>query len=86
MVGLRRRDVDLDHRAVRVRRAVAELNNGQREIKAPKSAAGKRTVAIPAAIVPEIRAHLDVYAEHGADGRVFAQGVFDRWDQGPTRP
>ncbi|WP_406126781.1 site-specific integrase [Streptomyces canus] len=71
LVGLHRRDIDLDHGAVRVRRAVAELNNGQREIKAPKSAAGKRTVAIPAAIIPEIRAHLGVYAEHGADGRVF---------------
>jgi integrase len=67
-------------RAVRVRRAVAELNNGQREIKAPKSAAGKRTVAIPAAIVPEIRAHLDTYAERGADGRVFvgAKGATPR--------
>ena len=71
LIGLHRRDVDLDHGAVRVRRAVAELNNGQREIKAPKSAAGKRTVAIPSAIIPDIRVHLSVYAEHGADGRVF---------------
>jgi integrase len=80
LVGLHRRDIDLDHEAVRVRRAVAELNNGQREIKAPKSAAGKRTVAIPAAIVPEIRAHLDTYAERGADGRVFvgAKGATPR--------
>ncbi|MFB7456407.1 tyrosine recombinase XerC [Streptomyces sp. NPDC056188] len=36
LVGLHRRDLDLDHGAVRVRRAVAELNDGQREIKAPK--------------------------------------------------
>ncbi|SHI23416.1 tyrosine-type recombinase/integrase [Streptomyces sp. 3214.6] len=80
LVGLHRRDVDLDGGAVRVRRAVAELNNGQREIKAPKSAAGKRTVAIPAAILPEIRAHLAVYAERGADGRVFvgAKGATPR--------
>ncbi|MGM9384263.1 tyrosine-type recombinase/integrase [Streptomyces antibioticus] len=80
LIGLHRRDVDLDGGTVRVRRAVAELNNGQREIKAPKSAAGKRTVAIPAAIVPEIRAHLDGYAEHGAEGRVFvgAKGATPR--------
>ncbi|MET9565080.1 tyrosine-type recombinase/integrase [Streptomyces tauricus] len=71
LIGLHRRDVDLDHGTVRVRRAVAELNNGQREIKAPKSAAGKRTVAIPGAIISDIRVHLAVYAEHGADGRVF---------------
>lgn len=80
LVGLHRRDVDLDHGAVRVRRAVAELFNGQREIKAPKSAAGKRTVSIPAAIIPDIRDHLERYAEHGADGRVFvgAKGATPR--------
>ncbi|OMI89026.1 site-specific integrase [Streptomyces sp. M1013] len=80
LIGLHRRDVDLDHGAVRVRRSVAELNNGQREIKAPKSAAGKRTVSIPAAIVPDIREHLKRYAEPGADGRVFvgAKGATPR--------
>ncbi|GGQ64093.1 tyrosine-type recombinase/integrase [Streptomyces pilosus] len=80
LIGLHRRDIDLDHAAVRVRRAVAELNNGQREIKAPKSAAGKRTVSIPAAILPEIREHLNKYAEPGADGRVFvgAKGATPR--------
>ncbi|MEU5092389.1 tyrosine-type recombinase/integrase [Streptomyces sp. NPDC021356] len=80
LVGLHRRDVDLDHGTVRVRRAVAELNNGEREIKAPKSAAGKRTVSIPAAIVPDIRDHLARYAEPGADGRVFigAKGATPR--------
>ncbi|MGW3066238.1 tyrosine-type recombinase/integrase [Streptomyces sp. NPDC001130] len=80
LIGLHRRDVDLDYGAVRVRRAVAELNNGQREIKAPKSAAGKRTVSIPAAIVPDIRDHLKRYAEPGADGRVFvgAKGATPR--------
>ncbi|WP_139058269.1 tyrosine-type recombinase/integrase [Streptomyces prasinopilosus] len=71
LIGLHRRDIDLDHGAVRVRRSVAELNNGRREIKAPKSAAGKRTVSIPTAIVPGIREHLARYAEPGADGRVF---------------
>ncbi|WP_405520661.1 tyrosine-type recombinase/integrase [Streptomyces canus] len=71
LIGLQRRDVDLEHGSVRVRRAVAELNNGQRQIKAPKSAAGKRTVSIPAAIIPDIRDHLSRYAEPEADGRVF---------------
>ncbi|MER5538663.1 tyrosine-type recombinase/integrase [Streptomyces mirabilis] len=80
LVGLHRRDIDLDGGALRVRRAVAELNNGQREIKAPKSAAGKRTVAIPGAILPDVRAHLARYAEPGADGRVFigAKGATPR--------
>ncbi|MFF6912878.1 tyrosine-type recombinase/integrase [Streptomyces sp. NPDC012466] len=80
LIGLHRRDIDLDHGTVRVRRAVAELFNGQREIKAPKSAAGKRTVSIPAAITPDIRDHLERYAEAGADGRVFlgAKGATPR--------
>jgi integrase len=80
LIGLHRRDIDLDHGTVRVRRAVAELFNGQREIKAPKSAAGKRTVSIPATIIPDIRDHLERYAEPGADGRVFlgAKGATPR--------
>ncbi|KJY23284.1 site-specific integrase [Streptomyces sp. NRRL S-98] len=80
LIGLHRRDVDLEHGTVRVRRSVAELGNGQREIKAPKSAAGKRTVSIPGVIVQEIRDHLDTYAEPGADGRVFigAKGATPR--------
>ncbi|MFF1557327.1 tyrosine-type recombinase/integrase [Streptomyces sp. NPDC058279] len=71
LIGLHRRDIDLEHGTVRVRRSVAELGNGQREIKAPKSAAGKRTVSIPGVILRDIRVHLSLYAEPGADGRVF---------------
>ncbi|MCK1822922.1 site-specific integrase [Streptomyces sp. XM83C] len=80
LIGLHRRDLDLDRGTVRVRRAVAELTSGRREVKAPKSAAGKRTVSIPAAIIPDIRDHLLRYAEPGADGRVFvgAKGATPR--------
>ncbi|MFD9721371.1 tyrosine-type recombinase/integrase [Streptomyces sp. NPDC059076] len=80
LVGLHRRDIDLEGHTVRVRRSVAELFNGKQEVKAPKSAAGKRTVAIPSAILLEIRNHLTVYAEPGADGRVFvgAKGATPR--------
>ncbi|MFJ6069384.1 hypothetical protein ACIQFU_00840 [Streptomyces sp. NPDC093065] len=65
---------------MRVRPSVAKLNNGQREIKAATSVAGKRTVSIPTAIVPDIREHLKQYAEPGADGRVFigAKGATPR--------
>ncbi|WP_308120074.1 tyrosine-type recombinase/integrase [Streptomyces bambusae] len=80
LIGLHRRDIDLDNGTVRVRRAVAELGNGQREIKAPKSVVGKRTVSIPDVVAPEIREHLKTYAEPGADGRVFigAKGATPR--------
>ncbi|MGW0754417.1 site-specific integrase [Streptomyces sp. NPDC002587] len=71
MLGLHRRDIDLNHGTLQVRRAVAELENGQREVKASKSAAGKRTVSIPGVIVPEIRHHLETYAEGGPTGACF---------------
>ena len=70
LAGLRREDVDLDAAIVRVGRSVAEVK-GRLVVKAPKSAAGRGSVAVPACLVPELRAHLDRYAEPGAAGRVF---------------
>ncbi|NUK38319.1 hypothetical protein HRW16_28500 [Streptomyces lunaelactis] len=43
--ALRRGDVDLERRTVSVRRALAETRTDGLLIKAPKSAAGVRTVA-----------------------------------------
>ena len=37
----------------------------------PKSRAGRRTVAFPADLVPELRRHLDRFAEPGPNGLVF---------------
>ncbi|GAA2956326.1 site-specific integrase [Streptomyces enissocaesilis] len=71
LIGLTRRDIDLDAGTLRVRRNVAELHSGRRLVKEPKSAAGKRTVAVPAVIHTDLANHLAVYAEQGADGRVF---------------
>ncbi|WP_306334222.1 site-specific integrase [Streptomyces sp. KL118A] len=71
LVALRRQDVDLDAGMVRVRGSISELNNGERIYKAPKSEAGKRTVAIPKSILPVIVAHMRQFAEPGRDGGVF---------------
>jgi integrase len=80
LVALRRRDIDLDAGMIRVRGSVSELNSGERIYKAPKSEAGKRTVAIPRSIMPTVKAHMDNFAEQGADGRVFvgAKGATPR--------
>jgi integrase len=59
----RRSDVDLDRGTVRVARKIAELQNGRREPGPRKSAAGVRTIAIPAALVRVMHEHL---AEHPA--------------------
>ncbi|MFJ5294022.1 tyrosine-type recombinase/integrase [Streptomyces sp. NPDC088348] len=80
LIGLRRQDVDLDAGMIRVRGSMSELNSGQRVYKAPKSEAGKRTVAIPSSVLPVIVRHMKQYAERGADGRVFvgAKGATPR--------
>ena len=71
LLALRRRHVVLDGGAlVRVRTSLAEVD-GKLVEGPPKSAAGRRDVAIPAAIVPELQVHLDEWSEDGAEGRVF---------------
>jgi integrase len=70
LAALRRRDVDLERREIRVLRSQAELRGGTK-VKGPKSEAGKRRIAIPKAIVGELREHVARYAEPGADGLVF---------------
>jgi integrase len=56
---------------LRVERAVSQLNSGEQRTKGPKSAAGARTVALPPGILPELRHHLEIFAEPGSDGRLF---------------
>jgi integrase len=70
LVGLRRGDVDLGAATVEVRRSVSEVG-GRLVVKAPKTAAGVRVVALPRWLVPELAEHLERFAEPGASGRVF---------------
>lgn len=65
LAELRRKDIDLAHQVVRVRRGVVRVKGG-RVVETPKSAAGVRTVAIPPHLVEPLRAHL---AEHVAGSR-----------------
>lgn len=70
LVALRRKNVDLRAGTVRVVASMTEL--GAQFIEGPpKSEAGKRVVTIPDVITPELRKHLDQWAEAGPDGRVF---------------
>jgi integrase len=68
--GLRRCDIDLAARTVRVTRQLNEVSGGF-EFGPPKSRAGKRSVPIPAVIVPIIRWHLACFAQQGDEGLVF---------------
>ena len=58
LTELRRRDLDLEHGIVRVRRGVVRVD-GQVIVGDPKSQAGARDVAIPPHLVPALAAHLD---------------------------
>ncbi|MFB6782704.1 hypothetical protein ACFCX0_36395 [Streptomyces sp. NPDC056352] len=71
LAALQRRDEDLERRTVSVRRALAETRTDGLLIKAPKSAAGVRTVAFPASLKAELAAHLDKHAESSRTGLVF---------------
>lgn len=70
LIGLRRRRVDLAGGFLSVTASAIEID-GSVELGRTKSTAGVRTVGIPAVIVPDLRDHLDRWAEPGADGRVF---------------
>ncbi|MFI7135446.1 tyrosine-type recombinase/integrase [Nonomuraea sp. NPDC050153] len=71
LAGLRRKNLDLDAAVVRVVGTLAELNGGKLVDDTPKSRAGRRVVAIPPEILPDLRRHLERYAEPGENGHVF---------------
>jgi integrase len=71
VTALKRRDIDLVAGTVRVRFAFTEQDNGKMLLGPPKSRAGRRTVNIPASIIPDITAHLAKYTKRSDDALVF---------------
>jgi len=71
LVGLRRENIDLAAREIRIVETTAELDKGGLLPETPKSRAGRRTVAFPDKLVPELRWHLERFAEPGERGLVF---------------
>ncbi len=71
LAALTRRNLDLDKATVTVVASASELNDGRRIVGEPKSTAGRRTVSIPAAILPVLAVHVEQFAEEGRDGVVF---------------
>jgi integrase len=61
LLGLRRKDVDLMRKTVRVEQTCQELASGHLVFKEPKSAAGRRTIVIPPHVVPALEHHLAVF-------------------------
>ena len=71
LAALTRRRVDLKAGTVSVVVAQSELGDGTRLIGEPKTAAGRRVVAIPPVILEELQHHLAVFSQPGPDGLVF---------------
>ncbi|MEV5743016.1 tyrosine-type recombinase/integrase [Microbispora rosea] len=71
VIALRRSDIDLQGRTVRVREQLIELDGGDMVLAPPKSRAGKRTVSIPSAIVPALTEHLAEFVDQADEAFIF---------------
>ncbi len=69
LAGLRRRNLDLDGRSVRIVETVYEF--GQLVKGTPKSKASVRKIPLPELIIPDLWTHVERYAAPGPDGFVF---------------
>jgi len=72
LLALTRRDVDLLHRTVTVRLQRQETKGGGHLVGPPKTDAGRRTLVLPAGLIPEIEAHLDAWVAPEPDAPLFA--------------
>ncbi len=72
LAGLTRADLDLAARTVRVLRQMQELGDGRLVVGPPKTEAGRRSVAIPPHVVPDLKAHLSQWVGPGASALVFS--------------
>ena len=71
LLGLRRRDVDLLRRVLTVALTRGPRRDGTELVKPPKTEAGRRTIALPANIVPNLKYHLSAYVDPGPDSWVI---------------
>ena len=70
LVGLRRRHLDLLHGTITVAEVLVEGRDGL-SVGPPKTDAGRRTVALPPPLLPELEEHLANFSAPGPDGLVF---------------
>jgi integrase len=70
LAGLRRKRVDLERGTVTVAEQLLEVN-GAFSVGPPKSAAGRRTVTLPAVVVEALAEHLRRYTAKSPEPFVF---------------
>jgi len=71
LAALRRKDIDLNRRTVRVERTLTQLPGGGHIFGPPKSDAGQRMVAFPDLIVPDLTWHSARFTGANEDALVF---------------
>ena len=71
LLGLECRHLNLLHGTLRVEQQEQQLTDGTLIVCPPKTAAGVRTLALPAFLITELEDHLAMYAAPGPLGRVF---------------
>lgn len=71
LLGLECRHLNLLHGTLRVEQQEQQLTDGTLIVCPPKTAAGVRTLALPAFLITELEKHLAKYAASGPSGRVF---------------
>lgn len=71
VLGLQRRDVDLDAGTIKVERAWLITSGGQKLLGDPKTTAGRRTVHLPPDALDALRAHLDQFVGPADDAWLF---------------
>ncbi|MER5619472.1 site-specific integrase [Streptosporangium sp. NPDC002544] len=71
LAALRRHNLDLDARTVRVEESVSEMRTGELVTGQPKTDAGVRVVTLPEVIMGDLAWHLQRFSEPDPGGLVF---------------
>jgi integrase len=71
LAALRRHNLDLDARTVKIAESVSELRTGKLITGQPKSDAGSRVIALPEVIIDDLAWHLQRFSEREERGLVF---------------
>lgn len=88
VLGLRRRDVDLNAGTVSVAETLTKGMNGTMIEKAPKTAAGRRTVSVPSNVLPALKHHLETFVDQEPTARLLADAyrpLRTAWDNARTK-
>lgn len=75
LAALRRADIDLKARTVRVKRTLTHLSGGGHAFGPPKTDAGRRTVVYPELVSVDLADHLERFTAASGDSLVFTAGV-----------